>query len=174
MPWIRSRTLTTAILLIGLATTSVAAWRLLLPPVEARLRKRRRRIDRATVRLCARSCILYNALIFIKLPRELSTWRLADMHEAYRIWEVVRPAFDEANIYLWPLDGSSSYAHQDHILISNGFAYVTPTRGEGWAEQFLEVNCHVSVLQHRTRVDIGSLSEINRTPLHKVELHLVA
>lgn len=76
----------------------------------------------------------------------MSTWRLADMHEAYRIWEVVRPAFDEADIYLWPLDGSSSYARLDHVLISNGFAYVTPIRGEGWAEQFLEFNCHVSVL----------------------------
>ena len=81
----------------------------------------------------------------------MSTLRLADMHEAYRIWEVVRPAFDEADIYLWPLDGSSSYARSDHVLISNGFAYVTPIRGEGWVEQFLEFNCHVSVLNIKPR-----------------------
>ena len=78
----------------------------------------------------------------------MSTWRSADMSEGYRIWEVVRPAFDAANIYLWPLDGAYSCAHSDHVLKSNGFAYVTPVRGEEWAQRrFRQFNHHVSRVQ---------------------------
>ena len=80
-----------------------------------------------------------------QLPHDLSAWRLAGTGEAYRIWEVVRPAFDAANIYLWPLIGASSYARPREVLLSNGFAYVTPTRGEKWANRrFRQFNCHVS------------------------------
>lgn len=84
----------------------------------------------------------------------MNTWRLSGMHESYRVWETVRPAFDEANIYLWPLDGSSSYAPPDHVLLSNGFAYVTPVRGERWTEELLLFNCHVSHASSSMRAEL--------------------
>ena len=79
-----------------------------------------------------------------QLPRDLNAWRLANMNESIHNWEAVRPTFDRAGIYLWPLEEDSSYAHPEHIMRCSGFAYVTPMRGEEWVQELQQFNCHVS------------------------------
>ena len=64
---------------------------------------------------------------------------------------------------MWPYDGVSSIAHPEHTFRSSGFAYVTPTRGEKWADGFKEFNCQV-----RPPVGISMYSAL--THLHQNEL----
>ena len=56
----------------------------------------------------------------------------------------MRHVFDNVGIYLWPFDGAISQADPSCPTISNGFAYVTPVRGEEWVFHLQMFNCHVS------------------------------
>ncbi|TFY59160.1 hypothetical protein EVJ58_g5959 [Rhodofomes roseus] len=77
------------------------------------------------------------------LPRDLETWRLLDDEdEIERVWEAVRPTLHDAGIRLWTYDGVSSRADPQQTLLSNGFAYLTPTRGEAWISRLQKFNCH--------------------------------
>ncbi|EPT02659.1 hypothetical protein FOMPIDRAFT_99158 [Fomitopsis schrenkii] len=76
------------------------------------------------------------------LPKDLSAWSALDeTEECQRVWETVRPAFDDTGIYLWAYDGVYSMAKPWQPVISSGFAYVTPVRGERYSGRFSELNC---------------------------------
>ncbi|KAH9830782.1 kinase-like domain-containing protein [Rhodofomes roseus] len=64
------------------------------------------------------------------------------MDEVKRVWEAVRPTLHDAGIRLWAYEGSSSEADPQQTLMSNGFAYLTPTRGEAWVSRLQMFNCH--------------------------------
>ena len=46
------------------------------------------------------------------------------------LWELLRAPFLEAGIELWRHNMLYQRAPKDHVLLSSGFAYVTPVRGE--------------------------------------------
>ncbi|KAH9830783.1 uncharacterized protein C8Q71DRAFT_321934 [Rhodofomes roseus] len=88
------------------------------------------------------------------LPRDLNTWRLIDsVEEAGRVWEAVRLAFAHSGIFLWSPGGSASRADPNHTKLSNGFAYLTPTRGEAWLRNLEEFSCHNELTRGGTTAD---------------------
>ena len=52
--------------------------------------------------------------------------------------------FRSSGIYLWPYDGVVSSADTSRPMLSSGFAYNTPVRGERWIIHLQMFNCHVS------------------------------
>lgn len=81
-----------------------------------------------------------------QLPHELSSWSLfVNTVDCQRVWETVRPAFNDAGIDVWTYYGIFSNASSSQPVVASGFAYVTPLRGERYSGKFRRFNCHASL-----------------------------